>query len=383
MSVCRSCSGENPDANRYCGACGSALEETEALRREVDAAVERSLAARLKDRDVVETQLANAVLQKLLGWAKTYGTILAVLIALAAFILARLGIDSYQSLKKKVDETSATVEPKLAAARAVAAKAEKDTSDLQAELIRRRAQLDAIPQVVDRLNALEKVTFERSPGVGEDLTKFLQASLDGFARYLDGVGFVKGNPVSVFVSTSSDDANNAFFDQSTRRITVGAKIARDPDAIYREFTHYALGETGPLGASNARAALESGLADYYPCSYRNDPRFGRIAGVVFGGAASAGIRQLDNQKKFPPPGKELDQFEMAEIWGGAFWDLRASIGQSITDRLLLRMWQRTPPNERDLARLASALVTADQADHGGAHVQVIRQIFARRGLRLP
>jgi len=382
MSVCRSCGAENPDTNKYCGACGSALDATEVLRREIDASVDRALAARVKDRAVVETQLANAVLEKLIGWAKTYGTILAVLIALAAFILARLGIDSYQSLKTKVDETSKTVEPKLAAARAAALKAEKDTNELQAELVKRRAQLDAIPQVVERLTALEKVTFENSPGVGADVTKFLQSSLDGFARYLDGIGFVKRNAVSVFVDATTTPYN-AFFDPEAKRIIVGKQIARDPDAIYSVFAQYALGEGAGLGdQSSARGALVAGLTDYYPCSYRNDPKFGSIAAPLLGKKAGEGLRNLANQRRFPPVGQEMELHDLEETWGGAFWEMRGKTGQAVTDRLLLRAWQRAPSGG-GYTPFGAAILAADQAEYGGAHVAVIRDVFARRGVRLP
>jgi hypothetical protein len=96
---CPNCKSENPEANNYCGSCGVALKpESDRLRRDIVDAVEAELARSLKDRDVVEVEVSEAVMTRVIGWAKTFGLVTGVPLGIAALVLAMLGIRTYSDL---------------------------------------------------------------------------------------------------------------------------------------------------------------------------------------------------------------------------------------------------------------------------------------------
>jgi hypothetical protein len=138
--------------------------------------------------------------------------------------------------------------------------------------------------------------------------------------------------------------------------------------------------------SPAVQALASGLADYYPCSFRNDPDFAPIAVAYFRkrGASTGGrgLRDLRNRRQFESTISPHSYHRQGEVWAAAFWELRESaIGKSATDRLLLEAWRRTSPEDAkgDLhSRFAANILSAD----GGANAAIIRDVFARRGVKL-
>ncbi len=96
---CPNCKSENPEANNYCGSCGLALKpESDRLRRDIANAVEAELARSLKDRDVVEVEASEAVMTRVIGWAKTFGLVTGVPLGIAALVLAMLGIRTISDL---------------------------------------------------------------------------------------------------------------------------------------------------------------------------------------------------------------------------------------------------------------------------------------------
>jgi hypothetical protein len=132
--------------------------------------------------------------------------------------------------------------------------------------------------------------------------------------------------------------------------------------------------------------LESGLADYFPCSINGDSDFGK---EIFADIAkkNPGItmpsRNLDNHHSFSEiqPGK-VELHDEGTIWGGAYWQMRTSIGREASDKLLLAAWKnfRTAPNP-SLTQFPRELLRQDTTLYGGAHSQEIQRIFETRGLK--
>jgi integrase len=72
------------------------------------------------------------------------------------------------------------------------------------------------------------------------------------------------------------------------------------------------------------------------------------------------------------------------LWAGAFWQVRSSIGQDVTDKLLAAAWKHfaIPPAElATIATFRDELVRQDTALYCGAHIQQIRSAFQARGLK--
>jgi len=120
----------------------------------------------------------------------------------------------------------------------------------------------------------------------------------------------------------------------------GTNIKVTPDGckyaglVYHEFAHNVLfrargGFIGYPAEYTDGYALDEGLADYYSCSFKNDPKW-----------CYASVRWLNNKLKYSPPpsGPPYDEEDKAhyrgQIIGGACWDLRGYIGTDIVDDLV-------------------------------------------------
>ncbi len=92
---CPNCKSENPESKTYCGDCGEPIEMR--LRLTVKREVQQAVNARFKRRDLVVSEIAHAVTDKVLRWAKLYGVLVGVPLTLA---LALHGVTLYTALPK-------------------------------------------------------------------------------------------------------------------------------------------------------------------------------------------------------------------------------------------------------------------------------------------
>jgi parallel beta-helix repeat protein len=102
--------------------------------------------------------------------------------------------------------------------------------------------------------------------------------------------------------------------------------------VYHEFSHNVLYQSRGywMGWPNIYTdgyALDEGLADYYACSFKNDPKW-----------CYASSRRLDTKMKYSPPGPPNDIYHeghyRGQIIGGACWDLKGYIGNALVDDLV-------------------------------------------------
>ena len=68
-----------------------------------------------------------------------------------------------------------------------------------------------------------------------------------------------------------------------------------------------------------------------------------------------------------------------EIWAATLWDLRKSLGQAMTDLLVIDGLKSTPCNP-SMTDARDAIFSADQAVNGGANRAAIWQVFAKHGM---
>jgi hypothetical protein len=97
---CAACKAANPDGKRYCGDCGTLLAMSEGSRDHILAVVKEHL----KDRDVVEDELARRALTKLINWAKMFGFVAAIPLSVLLLILALLGVTSVADFRTFVSK---------------------------------------------------------------------------------------------------------------------------------------------------------------------------------------------------------------------------------------------------------------------------------------
>jgi hypothetical protein len=240
-----------------------------------------------------------------------------------------------------------------------------------------------------KIEQLEKLQFEPSTALTPALQKELQSSLDAFQAYLAKLGYEPDTShVGVFVDPALKD--NVYYDGN--RIVLGEPLAKDTDAAFREYTHHALlAKTNWLreGMSNEQQAVESGLADYFACSFNDDPLFGEKSIHLFRQhpdyRGKAAIRNMKNDRTFDEAAINPELHNVGEIWSGAFWEMRERLGQDVADRLLFTTWKAMasaePHGDFGLAYAKKLLETAESS-HGEQQSQLIRTIFKRRRLKL-
>ena len=189
------------------------------------------------------------------------------------------------------------------------------------------------------------------------------------------------------VEGSRNDLNNCPEESIQNRLTFGTptdyrnNLALDAEVIYHEFGH----SVNARRAGNAfysmpyGRAMNEAYADYFSSTIFNDPCMGE--------GASPGVpctRRLDNSKTFPQDVVEESQHATGLIWGGSLWDLRNSLGASVTDQLAYNSLSYLPRDgSADFQQGLLALIQADQALYDGSHLQTIRQVLNNRGIKEP
>jgi hypothetical protein len=251
-----------------------------------------------------------------------------------------------------------------------------------------------LQQKVETLGAkverLENLTFEPSAALSPELQTDLQSSFNSFQAYLTKLGYESQTTnVRVFVDPK---LKNAFYDSESNRIVLGEPFAKDTDAMFREYTNHALlAKTGlnPDNMSIEQQAVVFGLADYFPCSFNNDPLLGKKIVNLYRRRPEykdkPALRNLKNDRTFDEVVADSTLHNVGEIWGGAFWELRERLGQTVADRLLFSTWvaSRSLNTHDDFGvAFVKALLKTDQSLGDGKHGRDIQEIFMRRGLKV-
>jgi hypothetical protein len=105
--LCVECKTENPEGKRYCGDCGALLG------RSLTATIKDNL----RDRKTVETEITEAVAERLHKWVKWFLFWTGIPVALLLVVVAFLGFKSYSDFSSKVDVAKAEVVQQLDSAR--------------------------------------------------------------------------------------------------------------------------------------------------------------------------------------------------------------------------------------------------------------------------
>ena len=190
--------------------------------------------------------------------------------------------------------------------------------------------------------------------------------------------------------------NNAFFSPFTQSLAIGRgtgaaqgglnNIARDADTMYHEYTHAVIDQLLRLGIreNDFGRSMGEGYADYFPCSFFNDPVVGEWAVN-----SRRGMRNLENSNRFPddirsPRTGEPEEHFTGLIWGGACWTLRQRLGQRDADAIVFNSLFFLPQDgTANFQNGLTALLQADNTIFNSAHQTVIREVFNERGICEP
>lgn len=417
---CPQCDASVSDEHRFCQRCGANLDPALGVVREFVATrlrkeVQNALKSETKDQKLVEIETAQAVVFRLTEWAKLFGFLIGIPVAIIVALLAFFGFKTYSDISKVADGAKDVIQSKVEAITEKADGISKTADQIKSEvdeLAKKRDELrveqgklaDQLTSIGQQLaslqddvtkqlndvrtdfNKLEKrlLRFESSSALTPEIEKNLATLATKYHAYLTDVGFdLEGEPVNVRVDP--DLLNNSYYSLSSNQLVLGPLWAEDPDVFLREYNHHAL--ASQVGGTFDFAYVEFALADYFACSFQDDPALGEIIVAKLGKAQGhyfsdkEHIRHLANNLKFNDVPDTLHS--KGEVLGGVFWDIRQLIGQDETDRLLLSGWvsfnvSRSSGDE--IVNFASILLKKAATIDQGKHVNAIRAMFKARGL---
>ena len=126
-------------------------------------------------------------------------------------------------------------------------------------------------------------------------------------------------------------------------------------------------------------AMGEGWSDYFSISYYNNP----VEGAYLVQNTATGIRRHSYEGytyTYEDIGNQgYEVHNDGEIWAATLWDLRTSLGQGVTDLLVMNGLKATPCHP-SMTDARDAILAADVATNGGANRAAIWPVFARHGL---
>ena len=161
----------------------------------------------------------------------------------------------------------------------------------------------------------------------------------------------------------------------------------DGQTVIHEYGHGVSNRLVGAGTSTSclmgiqSGAMGEGWSDYFAISFFNDP----VMGAYPAQDLKTGIRRQSYEGytfTYQDIGNGPHGYEVhddGEIWAATLWDLRKSLGQAVTDLLVINGLKNTPCNP-SMTDARDAVLAADQATNGGANRTQIWQIFARHGM---
>jgi hypothetical protein len=340
---------------------------------DISALVKAAVDERTKDKDVIAVDLATKAADRLMSWTKMFGVFAALPIAAFLALLSFMGISSFQDLQNVKTRAEASVRS--------LADASKQVDDQLAEL---RNHLNANVQQIEGLKS-------RVDGLEEKL-KFSAAN---FLRYFQELGYVP-KMATVNVSTNVKIPGGlSYYDPDSNTIVIKPELIEDETLLLHEYAHSILYSSLSFDAlignpkwKYSAAPIESGLADYFVASFRDQPVIGAVAAQHSGPTPGLGLPlNLENTEKITTTqlGDSFDYRLVNRLqlaWGGAFWELRQKLGQDVADKSLYEAWRALADQDQALVAHNFIANLAAQLKAGGGKpaLAVLRDILARRGV---
>ena len=159
------------------------------------------------------------------------------------------------------------------------------------------------------------------------------------------------------------------------------------DVIYHEYSHAVVMRIG-LNYNTAEVmARNEGYADYFACSFTNDPEYGEWYAfdaphmrIVSNSSSTFSYKNWNNILYYIDYNGQ--QHRNGMIWSGACWDLRTALGQTIADKIIFRGVQEAN-GSYDFESAMNGIISADYYLYSGTHVSTIETIFNNRSILNP
>lgn len=125
-------------------------------------------------------------------------------------------------------------------------------------------------------------------------------------------------------------------------------------------------------------ALGEAWSDYFAISYFNNPVFAAYEA----NNATTGIRRQSYEGytyTYEDVGNSgYEVHDDGEVWAATLWDIRKTLGQTVTDKLVVNGLKSTPCNP-SMVDARDAILAADQATNAGANRAALWRLFAKHG----
>ena len=375
---------------------GPPIRQSDAAASDIQSRVLANLKDQFKGQDAVEIETTQAVVARLLEWAKYLAFIVGVPLALLGFGLGFLGIRTYSDFSALVKKGKEDLTQSLEEAQTRVATMKGDADSLNKNLQTLKNQVADMNKLADDVKDLsikvdrieEKVGFTSSSKLTPKLKKQVISKLHQFQAYLQNVGFQpEGGKIDIDVPEKMQfEGLISHYDPTTNRLVINKEYASDSDLSYHEYMRRVLYPKSdfpslPENEIWTYLAINSGLCAYFTCSFKDNPRLAEKTASL-----SKLQINLNNHRNFSDikPGPYSAQTDGKEVWGGAFWELRGLIGQAVTDNLLFRAWfaLRAEDVHRDLGvSFLEKLLDLARSVEQGKYAEQIRQVFSERGLK--
>lgn len=160
-------------------------------------------------------------------------------------------------------------------------------------------------------------------------------------------------------------------------------IVRKDDQIYHEYSHQVCWDIGHEYYPTEVASKAEGYADYFACSFTDDPIYGEWAAYE-----TDYMRTCDNNPNYFNYANfnNLDynnyynsgQHKNGMIWSGALWDMRDELGQEDADRIIFNGLVEVS-GYSDFEEALEGIIDYAE-DNYPNKVQDIKDIFCNRGI---
>jgi hypothetical protein len=208
------------------------------------------------------------------------------------------------------------------------------------------------------LPAPARFGFEPGGALTQSVRTELQANLEKYIEYLDIIGFPALNR-KITIRVDNDLHGNVYYKEPDE-IWIGADVVTDVTAPLQQYgVSVLLSVQYPAKFNEDIVGLQFGLADYLTASFLRNPRVGEVIARVLK-LPRPYLRTMQNERKFTESKPGQDHLDIAEIWGGLFWELRQRLTRETFDPILAKAWQsvKLPSNDTDVSAVFVSAILA-------------------------
>jgi Type VI secretion system spike protein VgrG3-like, C-terminal len=197
---------------------------------DIDAAVAAALDKRIKDRSVVEVELASKVADRLIGWSKTFGVFVAAPVGVLLLILSLFGLSKFDDVRQaanRADDLLRQATTRLDESNTKLTAAEKRAADLT-QLAAERAQ--DVDRQLAALRAANAQTQTQIASLGQTVQK-IETQLGGLSAQEE-----TGNKPPGFISTARQPGSSSYGTWGMSAKMAGELVAADGFPWHEEFS---------------------------------------------------------------------------------------------------------------------------------------------------